>query len=322
MNILRRIIRWLRGRGNAEAQQTTSYSVQAEDASATTDANHTNYYHSGCSSATDSPTTCVIQKPNNSRAEAIMRVCRERGVEELVHFTSIRNLRTIVEYGLLSLDDLERMEIKYDYNDENRLEGMRNAICLSVSFPNYKMFYKYRQFKGYTFVIISISKSILWELSCIFCPTNAAQKYISMLLRDPQSMMILSEPEAFEDMFSEKLCRIKTGGYVGIPQRLLEKGRIREYFLRERLLEESRIDEYLQRANLGIPPHYTTDPQAEVLCLESIPNKYIRKIYVENEKAKFDLVSHYPDLPIAIEVKNEFFRPRVDYMHWRNPYGV
>lgn len=244
-----------------------------------------------------------------------MRICRERGVEELLHFTSIDNLGTIVKYGLLSRDDLERMKIKYEYNDKKRLEGMRNAISLSVSFPNYKMFFKCRNYdedgnpKERTFVVISISKSILWELSCIFCPTNAAQRDIRMLLGDPQSRAILSEPEAFEDMFSEKFHRKETGGYVGIPQRL-------QYFLHERSLEESRIDEYSQRANLGIPPHYTTDPQAEVLCLESIPNKYIRKIYVENEDAKLDLVSQYPNLPVAIEVKKEFFERRVDYRHW------
>ena len=116
-------------------------------------------------------------------------------------------------------------------------------------------------------------------------------------------MGILSEPEAFEDMFSEKLCRIKTGGYVGIPRRLLG---------------ESWTGEYLLRANLSIPSHYTTDPQAEVLCLENISSKYIRKIYVENENAKSELVSYYPNLPLAIEVKKEFFEPRVDYMHWRD----
>ena len=250
-----------------------------------------------------------------------MRICRERGVEELLHFTSIDNLGTIVKYGLLSRDDLERMKIKYEYNDKKRLEGMRNAISLSVSFPNYKMFYRCRNYdengnpKERAFVVISISKSILWELSCIFCPTNAAQRDIRMLLGDRQSRAILSEPEAFEDMFSEKFYRIKTRGYVGIPQRLLEKSRIREYFLHESLLEA-------QRAILGIPPHYTTDPQAEVLCLESIPNKYIRKIYVENEDAKLDLVSQYPDLPVAIEVKKEFFESRVDYRHWKDPHRV
>lgn len=47
-------------------------------------------------------------------------------------------------------------------------------------------------------------------------------------------MGILSEPEAFEDMFSEKLCRIKTGtgGYVGVPQRLLGEGWTGEFTAR------------------------------------------------------------------------------------------
>jgi hypothetical protein len=121
-------------------------------------------------------------------------------------------------------------------------------------------------------------------------------------------MGILSEPEAFEDMFSEKLCRIKTGtgGYVGVPQRLL------------RLLREGWTGEYIQRAALDIPLHYTTDPQAEVLCLENIKHDYIKKVYVEDEKVKRELVSHYSNLPVAIEVKSEFFGRRKDYKHWKD----
>ena len=310
MDILKRIIRWVRDRRNIGKQQTTSCCVQAEEACVATDAEPTKYHLTKSSHEVDTLKDYAERNPNNSRTESIMRICRERGVEELVHFTSIHNLATIFEYGLLSLDDLERLEIKYDYNDEDRLEGMPNSICLSVSFPNYKMFFKYRKSKSknYPFVVISLCKSILWELSCIFCPTNAAQKHISALLKDSRLMGILSEPEAFEDMFSEKLCRIKTGtgGYVGVPQRLL------------RLLREGWTGEYIQRAALDIPLHYTTDPQAEVLCLENIKHDYIKKVYVEDEKVKRELVSHYSNLPVAIEVKSEFFGRRKDYKHWKD----
>ena len=118
-------------------------------------------------------------------------------------------------------------------------------------------------------------------------------------------MGILSEPEAFEDMFSEKLCRIKTGtgGYVGVPQRLLREGW---------------TGEYLQRADLDIPLYFTTDPQAEVLCLENVKPDYIKKVYVEDEKVKRELVSHYSNLSVAIEVKSKFFEPRDDYKHWKD----
>jgi len=120
----------------------------------------------------------------------------------------------------------------------------------------------------------------------------------------------LSEPQALKDMFSDKLCKIKISyiysdyvSYVGVPERLLR--------------DRTRVSGYIQRAELGIPLHYTTDPQAEVLCLESISPKYIRKIYVESQKIKSNLEQQFPNLHVSIEVKPEFFRRREDHTHWR-----
>jgi hypothetical protein len=238
------------------------------------------------------------------KTEVIRRICEERGVDELVHFTNILNLENIIRYGLLSRKEIETKGIRYYFNDKKRLENMSHAICLSISFPNYKMLYKYM--RSEKFLIISLDKSILWELICIFCPTNAAQKNISELLGTPDGRQILSEPQALKDMFSDKLCKIKSSysnvSYVGVPERLLR--------------DRQRVSGYIQRAELGIPPHYTTDPQAEVLCLESISPKYIRKIYVESQKIKSNLEQQFPNLHVSIEVKPEFFRRREDHTHW------
>jgi hypothetical protein len=241
------------------------------------------------------------------KTEVIRRICEERGVDELVHFTNILNLENIIRYGLLSRKEIETKGIRYYFNDSKRLENMSHAICLSISFPNYKMFSKYM--RAGKFLIISLDKSILWELICIFCPTNAAQKNISELLGTPDGRQILSEPQALKDMFSDKLCKIKISyiysgyvSYVGVPERLLG--------------DRTRVSGYIQRAELGIPPHYTTDPQAEVLCLESISPKYIRKIYVESQEIKNNLEQQFPNLHVSIEVKPEFFRQREDHTHW------
>jgi hypothetical protein len=243
------------------------------------------------------------------KTEVIRRICEERGVDELVHFTNILNLENIIRYGLLSRKEIETKGIRYYFNDSKRLENMSHAICLSISFPNYKMLSKYMRMRSEKFLIISLDKSILWELICIFCPTNAAQKNISELLGTPDGRQILSEPQALKDMFSDKLCKIKISyiysdyvSYVGVPERLLR--------------DRTRVSGYIQRAELGIPPHYTTDPQAEVLCLESISPKYIRKIYVESQEIKSNLEQQFPNLHVSIEVKPEFFRRREDHTHW------
>lgn len=79
------------------------------------------------------------------RASEIQKICQMYGIEVLVHFTHIANLNSILQHGLLGRAQLESMSWLEPpkYNDTYRLDGQREAICLSISFPNYKMFYKY-----------------------------------------------------------------------------------------------------------------------------------------------------------------------------------
>lgn len=56
--------------------------------------------------------------------QAIKQFCEQRGIVELVHFTKVLNLPTIVKLGLIGREELERKGIQYRFNDENRLEGM------------------------------------------------------------------------------------------------------------------------------------------------------------------------------------------------------
>lgn len=214
--------------------------------------------------------------------EAIKQFCRERGIVELVHFTHAENLPTIAKFGLVSREELEKRGIRYYFNDQSRLEGMRNAICLSISFPNYRMFYKYRG-QSKIFVVLSISVELLWNLQCLFCPTNAASNLCRLLLSSPETLTGLP---ALKRMFAENILPLQ-----------------------------------IRRADLGIPDYYTTDPQAEVLCLEPIPPTYIKKIYhngcpdIENK------------VPLAwrslIVRRDEYFAPRKDYQFWsRGIIGV
>ena len=101
----------------------------------------------------------------------------EKGIKSLYHFTKSENLYNILKYGLLSRMTLDNNEIDYDYNDEKRLENKLNAICTSISFPNYKMFYKYRQEESNSdWCVIELDPSILYEKNCLFCISNAARK--------------------------------------------------------------------------------------------------------------------------------------------------
>jgi hypothetical protein len=110
----------------------------------------------------------------------IRRICRERNIATLIHFTRVANLRSILKTGLLGRSTLEDWPIEEQpvYNDDQRLDRHKEAICLSISFPNYQMFYKYRQANRAEWVILFLAASVLWKLDCAFFEDNAASKRV------------------------------------------------------------------------------------------------------------------------------------------------
>lgn len=75
------------------------------------------------------------------------------------------------------------------------------------------------------------------------------------------------------------------------------------------------------RRNLRIPENFPTDPQAEVLLLESIPPRYITSISVNNPSTLANLrkiinVNHPDRNNISIFCDKTLFSPRVDHEYW------
>jgi len=73
------------------------------------------------------------------------RLLMQRQIDTLYHFTQADNLTNIFRYGLLPRDILEKRHINSYYNDDYRYDNCLDAVCMSLEFPNYKMFYKLRQ---------------------------------------------------------------------------------------------------------------------------------------------------------------------------------
>ncbi|MBS8271052.1 DUF4433 domain-containing protein [Halomonas litopenaei] len=129
------------------------------------------------------------------RKEEIKSIVRSRQLPFLVHFTQLDNLPSILENGFLCRDLIpDGVAI----NDEIRLDGRRNTVSLSISFPNHRMFFKYRQEKQGGWCVLAINIAVLWELDCLFCKHNAADGRISCL-----SNVELASPEALRNMFDE-----------------------------------------------------------------------------------------------------------------------
>lgn len=129
----------------------------------------------------------------------ISEMAHERRIEQLIHFTRCENLGGILDRGLLSVSDLEMDRAEAIRNDLLRLEANPSAICLSVSFPNYRMFYKYRcERKEADWAVLRLSPAILWELDCLFYEMNAADHRMRHRLKSD-----VQDPNSFAAMFGD-----------------------------------------------------------------------------------------------------------------------
>jgi len=130
-------------------------------------------------------------------AASIQDYVEDRKINYLVHFTKEENLPSILQRGLVTRDILEK-EGFVNFNDKCRYDGT-NAVCLSIGFPNYKMFYRLRQENlDASWVVIGIRPSVLWERKVVFCSSNAAASEVTVIPM-PQRMGL----PAFQRMYGD-----------------------------------------------------------------------------------------------------------------------
>ncbi len=182
----------------------------------------------------------------NNRAVQIQQFCAERGIMKLLHFTRVENLCSILREGLLSRETLDSRGQQYWFNDQDRVDGYKNAICLSIGFPNYKMFYSKREEKKKVeevsdshWVVLLLDAAVLWKLDCAFFQENAASGGARISLEDRK------RPDAFRDLFQDEFH------------------------------DDTKV---ILRQSLAIPRYFPTNPQAEILVFDRIPPRYINKI--------------------------------------------
>lgn len=190
-------------------------------------------------------------------------VIRNRGLKYLVHFTSTLNLDSILEHGLYSQLDAENDVVDAYINDEDRHEGLKNGICLSLTFPNSKMFYSCRHRKNYPdWCVLVLDINILLNKECLFFDTNAAFGKFRCI-----DLKTLTSANALEGLFADKIDN--KDGVLDRPSYLLSND--------------------------------ATDVQAEIICMEHIESKYIKgaifnkdslKVTYEQKNANKKFVSH------------------------------
>jgi hypothetical protein len=128
----------------------------------------------------------------------IQAYSQERGISYLLHFTRLINLPSILQHGLCPVSRHGGLRSPPVINDELRLDGHLDGTSLSIGFPNYLMFYKYRQLANTEWVVLGIHPSVLWTKDCGFCQHNAADG--RMIGQPLDSLRTLA---AMQGMFAE-----------------------------------------------------------------------------------------------------------------------
>lgn len=186
--------------------------------------------------------------------ESIREVLEMRAIRNLVHFTRIENLESILTKGFIPRVALEKNNISFYWNDSRRREGKTDCTCFSVEFPNSYLFEEFRRRQPNSkWAVIEVDANVLLEHngSKHFCYYNAASNDI----RDKLFNEGLSSGKDFENMFREK------EEYNGI----------------------SGSGTKLRSTIQGIRNYLPTSVQAEILISGVIPNRYIKCVYFGSE---------------------------------------
>lgn len=120
---------------------------------------------------------------------------KKRGVKELLHFTPISNLSNILRSGLIPRDILERDNVDFVHIDKVRIEG-KNHVNLSITNPNVKLFFKFRQTLAEDFVVLALDISLLEKYKHKYTSTNAASN--KAMFCSVEELFFGNRPEQFK----------------------------------------------------------------------------------------------------------------------------
>ena len=232
--------------------------------------------------------TCLIDeeyirsfsKPCNNLEE----VAKAHKIKHLVHFTYAGNLGSILQYGLLPRKTLLQKGYSFKHIDGYRFDGRPEASCVSISFPNWKLFYTARnKFKDINFndwVVIEIDPLALLSTKVAFTRENAASY--------PQRNIPLEEltgKEALENLFTNE-------------------------------------PNMKPREAIKLPIQFPTNPQSEVLFFGKIDTKFFQSVSflgkdVANRYNIDGLSEEYTNIDFRID--GTYFKSRCDYKYWQKP---
>lgn len=131
-----------------------------------------------------------------AREEKLQQSVQAKGILALYHFTRLENLASILSNGLIPRRELRIRGIAATMNDDERRDG-DDATSLSISFPNYRMFYKHRQADPNAhWCVLALSPSVLWKSESTFY-SGSASSALSIWTNREYAKSV----DAFEELF-------------------------------------------------------------------------------------------------------------------------
>jgi hypothetical protein len=209
-------------------------------------------------------------------------VVDDRCIKNVIHFTRLSNLQSILLHGLLSRFDLLQANISKNstMSDVDRLDENDHAISGSVScFYPYMFDAKRHRSGNAPWVILALNPSLLWELNCHFY----AHSVLSRDTKYERGIGRRNSGYAFESLFHDH--RISVDG--GKPW---------------------------YRETAGLPPSFPTHPDSEVQVFDPIHPKYLQGAWVETTQDEAEVLRVLETFGINdFEVWVEPFKPRHKY---------
>ena len=202
---------------------------------------------------------------SQSDRNLIKEFCFDKKINELVHFTKIENVRNVFDLGLNSKSYNREIAKGHKYNDLNRFDLRTNTVSLSISYPNDKMFYKYRvENRAQRWAVLRLSPAILWELECLFCPTNAAN---SVIVSTEDSR--LRGFKALQKMFAGYRYNLRSCDPSNSQAEVLVRNHIPQSYIHDVVVEQRNDAEYLPGINVCINSDYFHNRDFALRCLLS-----------------------------------------------------
>jgi hypothetical protein len=139
----------------------------------------------------------ALIRSDTTEAQGIKSFVEERGIEYLVHFTSIENLSGICrERAILSLTKLRELNCPYNQIDNERIDRQLQYIFCSVTYYNFLYHYLISS-KSSCWVLLHIRTDYMWKNKTQFCTTNAATDGGAHLGRGLDKLQNLFAPQVF-----------------------------------------------------------------------------------------------------------------------------